>query len=197
MVAATKPSYLSDCLLMPAILPVAGRRQGRNRKTRRLNPAPATPTPFRHFRLDVTWITEAVEACWYDSLSRSHLSAVGPRGRQGCPSSLRWAPLPSSSESSGWSLPNGFGFVDSSDCSGGDSDLPDHDRDRPRVIRVALALAIDRYGRQVAVHDEPPRDIARSARSSTFAHSRLMAPGALNMRRILSARSRSPRLKLP
>jgi hypothetical protein len=32
MFAAAEPSYLSDCLLMPAILSVAGRRQGRKRK---------------------------------------------------------------------------------------------------------------------------------------------------------------------
>jgi hypothetical protein len=68
-----------------------------------VQPAPATPNLFRQFQLDVTWITEAVAACWYESLNRSHPLSVRVVG-QGCPSSLRWTPLPLVILL-GWSLP--------------------------------------------------------------------------------------------
>jgi len=48
--------------------PVGGRGE-----TRRFNPPLPLPISLSHFELDVTWITEAVAACWYESLNRSHL----------------------------------------------------------------------------------------------------------------------------
>jgi 2-polyprenyl-6-methoxyphenol hydroxylase-like FAD-dependent oxidoreductase len=57
---------------------------------------------------------------------------------------------------------------------------------------LALALALDRYGLQVAVHDEPPPDNAKSARRFNLRPSAIDGARRLEHAQDLVGRSSSP-----